>query len=117
MKTIIAGSRSITDMTTVQEAITRSGWEEKITEVVSGNAVGVDRLGEMWAMRKNIRVKRFLAEWDRYGKSAGMIRNREMAEYGDALILVWDGESKGSRNMMEIMNKLGKPVLSHLRQG
>lgn len=46
MRTIIAGSRSITDYALIQKAVSESGFE--ITEVVSGGAIGVDRLGERW---------------------------------------------------------------------
>jgi hypothetical protein len=52
----------------------------------------------------------FKADWKKYGKSAGPKRNMEMAEYADILILIWDGKSKGSKNMKETMEKLGKPV-------
>ena len=102
MKVIIAGSRSITNYTTVLTAIDRavsSGLV--ITEVVSGCARGVDRLGEQWATSIGLPVKRFQVEWLRFGKSAGMIRNARMAEYADALIAVWDGKSRGTQNMID----------------
>jgi hypothetical protein len=115
MKTIIAGSRSITKLFVVSEAIKSSGWAEQITEVVSGNARGADMLGEMWAMRNSKPIKRFRADWDRYGKKkAGKKRNKEMAEYGDALILVWTGKSSGSKDMLQQMQELGKPTYSYI---
>ena len=43
-----------------------------------------------------------------HDKAAGPIRNRQMAEYADYLIAFWDGESRGTRNMIETMKKLGK---------
>lgn len=55
-------------------------------------------------------VEVFKADWDKYGKSAGPRRNKEMAKYSDVLILIWDGESRGSKNMKEEMIKLNKPV-------
>lgn len=97
MKTIIAGSRGIVDFATVQQAVEISQFN--ITEVVSGTARGVDKLGEDWAKLNNIEIKRFPAEWDKYGRSAGFIRNKQMAEYAEALIAVWDGKSKGTKNM------------------
>jgi uncharacterized phage-like protein YoqJ len=91
-----------------------------ITEVVSGTANGVDKAGEAWAasqLRQEYPVQnfaptitRFPADWDKYGKAAGHIRNKQMAEYADALLLIWDGDSRGSRNMKETMIALGKPV-------
>jgi hypothetical protein len=103
MKTIIAGSRSITDFAVVDQTIKNSGYE--ITEVISGTAKGVDTLGEEWASLNNIPITRFPADWKTYGKSAGYIRNEEMAKYADALIAIWDGKSKGTRHMVNLANK------------
>jgi hypothetical protein len=100
MKVIVAGSRTICDYHIVNTAIWASGF--KITEVVSGGARGVDTLGERWAKLNRIPVRRFLAEWEKFGRSAGPRRNEQMAYYGDALILIWDGKSAGSRNMLNI---------------
>lgn len=108
MKTIIAGSRSIADPETVAAAVEASGFE--IAEVVSGCCRGVDKLGEKWAEDRGLPVKRFLANWGKHGKSAGPIRNREMAEYADALIAIWDGKSRGTANMIEEAEKRGLKV-------
>ena len=99
MKTIIAGSRGIKDYLIVEQAIKESGF--KITEVVSGGANGVDKLGVKWAERHGIPVKHFPANWDKHGKAAGPIRNAEMAKYANAAVIVWDGESRGTANMIE----------------
>lgn len=109
MKVIIAGSRSITEPHLMLEAIYKS--EFRITEVVSGMAVGVDRLGVWWANHKKIPVKKFYPDWKYLGKSAGIIRNQEMALYADALIAVWDGKSRGTRHMIKYMrDKMMKPT-------
>lgn len=105
MKVIIAGSRSITDYSVVAEAVEKSGFE--ITEVVSGCAGGVDRLGEKWAKNHKIPIKKFPAQWSKYGKSAGYVRNGAMARYADALIAVWDGVSRGTKHMMDLAKKEG----------
>lgn len=92
MKVIIAGSRTINDIKKVENAIFISGF--KVTEVVSGNAKGVDRLGEEWSKNNGISIKKFPANWEKYGKSAGYIRNVEMAKYvgnKGGLIAVWGG--------------------------
>lgn len=107
MKVIIAGSRSITDYSFVSEIIQD---EEDITEIVSGMARGVDRLAWAYGKANNIPVAEFPADWNRYGRIAGYYRNRDMAEYADKLIAIWDGESKGTKNMIEVMKKKGKPV-------
>lgn len=110
MKTIIAGSRSITNMAMIEKAVGLSGWRERITEVVSGGAWGADRLGEQWAKRNGIPVTRFPADWNRHGKSAGAIRNKEMAAYAEALIAIWNLGSRGTRHMVETMTSLHKPT-------
>lgn len=108
MKTIIAGSRIFHDTPMIARAVKASGF--KITEVVSGGAMGVDFAGETWAGILGIPVKRFQAEWRKYGHSAGPIRNREMANYADALIAIWDGKSRGTSNMIAVARELGLDI-------
>lgn len=99
MKVIIAGSRTVTELPEVIKAIKLSGFE--IKEVVSGACPkGVDQLGEYWANLNNIPIKQFIAQWSIHGKGAGVLRNQLMADYADALIAVWDGESKGTADMI-----------------
>ena len=115
MKVIIAGSRSIINYRAVRSAIERVGIE--ITEVVSGTARGVDKLGERWAAENNIPIKRFPADWNKHDKRAGYLRNVEMAEYADALIAIWDGESKGTKHMIDIAIKNGLSVYRSIGLG
>lgn len=98
MRTIIAGSRTIKDYDVVKEAIEKSGFD--ITTLISGTADGVDQLGEKWAKDNNIPIELHPADWDKWGRSAGTIRNQEMAECAEACILVWDRQSKGTKNML-----------------
>jgi hypothetical protein len=107
MKVIIAGSRSINKISHIREAIDKSGYD--ITEVVSGCAAGADSLGEYFADLEKINLSKFPASWDQHGKAAGVIRNRKMADYADAAIVVWDGVSKGSKHMISEMHKRNKP--------
>jgi hypothetical protein len=108
MITIIAGSRGITDIGSVQVAMEACGWTPSI--VVSGTAGGVDTLGERWAQEQGIPVFRTPANWDKYGKRAGYLRNVEMAQGADALVAIWDGVSKGTRHMIDIARKMGLRV-------
>jgi hypothetical protein len=109
MKTIIAGSRGISDPALVARAIKESGFS--ITEVVSGHAPGVDLLGEEWAEKNQIPVKLFPPDWSRLGaQRAGFIRNNEMARYADAMIGVWDGESSGTADMIQKAKAAGLKV-------
>lgn len=111
MKLIIAGSRHFNFSHEFLEIlINKMIGPFHPDEIVSGGATGIDSSGEDLADRKNITLKRFPADWDKHGKAAGPIRNKEMVEYADALILIWDGESRGSANMKQEMLKLDKPV-------
>lgn len=116
MKTIIAGSRTL-GQKEVTDAIAQALLSDKdwvITQVVCGCANGVDKAGEAWAREGNIPVRHFPADWRRYGRGAGPIRNRLMAEYADALIAVWDGKSKGTLNMLHEAKKRGLKIHLHL---
>jgi hypothetical protein len=114
MRTIIAGSRDMTDYSVVCTAML--DFAEEVTEVVSGEARGVDRLGEKWATMRGIPVKRFPANWDRFGRSAGYKRNTEMARYAEALVAIWDGKSKGTKNMIDEAKRLGLVVHVHITE-
>lgn len=109
MKTIIAGSREYTNYITVCSVLDKCPWV--ITEVISGTARGPDTLGERWAEAADISTKQFPAAWDRHGKKAGFLRNKEMAEYGDAAVIFWDGESRGTKSMIDLALSHGLHVL------
>ena len=109
MRTIIAGSRGITSLPLITEIIESSNIP--ITEVICGGARGVDSLGRKWAGNGNrIPVKLFTPKWDEFGKSAGYRRNLEMADNADALIAIWDGESRGTNHMINIAKERGLKV-------
>lgn len=112
MKTIIAGSRSITSLSVVNAAVTASGFA--VSEVVSGRARGVDILGEQWAAVRGVPVRGFPARWRRadgsVDRGAGFARNQQMADYADALIAVWDGESRGTADMVRRAKSRGLKV-------
>ena len=112
---IIAGSRNITDIKVLYSALHDTGIDpDEIDEVVSGTARGVDRLGEYWATDNEINVIKFPANWDKFGKSAGYIRNAKMAEYSDTLLAIWDGKSKGTKHMIDLMKKQSKAVVIYI---
>ena len=101
MKTIIAGSRDFNDYNLLASTCK----QQLITEVVSGTARGADLLGERYAGKHAIPVKKYPARWDLFGKSAGYRRNEEMAKYADACVIFWDGESKGTKHMIDLAKK------------
>ena len=108
MRVIIAGSRDFNNYALVCATMEELMKEMEITEVVCGCAKGADELGEIWAWSHHINVKRMPAEWDRFGRSAGMIRNHQMGEYADFLVAFWDGKSRGTQDMISYMKKIGK---------
>jgi len=87
-----------------------------IHEFVTGECeLGADQIPRMLMKLTYIEdyefpITSFKPDWGTHGRAAGPIRNREMAKYGDALLLIWDGASRGSANMKQEMIKLGKPV-------
>jgi len=114
MKVIIAGGRDFNNYNVLCAILNSMRklpmyYGPKLEEIVSGDAKGADTLGSHWAIEHNIPVKHFPAEWDKYGKNAGFIRNAEMGEYADALIAFWDGKSKGTKHMIQTMKMKKKP--------
>lgn len=108
MKVIIAGCRDFHDYDTVEQAVVDSGF--KIERVISGGAPGVDTLAVQYAKEWIIPLEVYFADWGKHGKSAGPIRNRQMAGVADALIAIWDGHSRGTKNMIEEATKRGLKV-------
>lgn len=108
-KVIVAGSRNFSDYELLERNLTvllRNYKPEEI-EIVSGGARGVDILGEKYAKEKGCKIKRFIPDWDGKGKSAGYLRNWDMAKYADACVVFWDGKSKGTKHMMDLATKEG----------
>ena len=121
MKLIIAGTRSFnlykTFLFDFFDYFDFNAVPRTELEIVSGGCCGVDSTAIEFAKDINIKFKVFEADWKTHGKAAGPIRNKEMAQYADALLLIWDGESRGSRNMKEEMISLNKPVYEVILRG
>ena len=118
------------------QAITESGF--KITEVISGDAKGVDKIGEMWAKVNNIPVTKFPAEWnnlkqagaiiktrqnpwkkkkEKYNANAGFYRNEEMAKYSDALIAIQvEGDTPGTQHMIKTAQKYNLKIFVYKKK-
>lgn len=108
MKAAIIGSRSFNNYDLVLETLLE--YENIITLIVSGGAKGADTLGERWAKEKNKEVLIFYPEWDKYGKSAGFRRNKDIIENSDIVFAFWDGVSKGTKSSIDLANKLNKEL-------
>lgn len=126
MKLIIAGGRDFNDFVLLVDKCLNilKNYTPKDLEIVSGRCstgthtfttsdgiqvYGADGLGEYLADLFKIKVTPFPADWS-LGKKAGIIRNKQMAEYADALIAFWDGKSRGTKNMIETAKKDGLKV-------
>lgn len=111
MKVIVAGSRTFGSndfIGMVGSALAISNFE--VDEIVSGGAAGIDSAAIQYAKKEGIPVSIFNANWDKYGKAAGPIRNSEMAKYADALVLIYDGSSRGSVNMLDQARREGLKI-------
>ena len=107
-KVIIAGSRGFSNYKLLREQCNKFLREKRKTSniiVVSGNARGADSLGEKYAQDEGFTLEIYPAQWKKFGKRAGYRRNEQMAEVADALIAFWDGSSKGTKHMIDIMNE------------
>lgn len=120
IRLLIAGSRTFDDFEMLQritDEILRTmkrKYPDSNISIVSGSATGADSLGIRYAKMNIIPYKEFPAKWNLYGKSAGPIRNKEMLDYIlegiPYLLAFWDGESRGTKHMIDIAEKAGVPI-------
>ena len=106
LKVIVAGTRTFNYPELLDKVLTQYRlFHFNFSELIHGGARGADTLAMLWAEKNEIPVKCFPADWDKYGKQAGFIRNQQMAEYADVLIAFWDGKSRGTKMMIELAEK------------
>jgi len=112
-KLIVAGGRDFTDYAKASEEIIKLAngpLKDFAVSIVSGMARGADALGARFAHEHNVKLYEFPADWNKYGKAAGFKRNEEMGRFADGLLAFWNGESRGTKHMIEYMQSLSKPV-------
>lgn len=102
LKIVVAGSRSFNNYELLKEKLDFYIGNHQDVEIVSGTARGADSLGERYAQEKGFFVRRFPADWDKYGKRAGYLRNEEMAKYSTHAVIFWDGSSRGTASMIKL---------------
>lgn len=105
-KLLIAGSRDFNDYQLLKKSIK----PENIECIISGCARGADTLAIKYAKEFNIPVEKYPADWNKYGRSAGYIRNKLMVSKATAVICFWDGQSKGTRHTINITKEAKKPL-------
>ncbi len=80
------------------------------TEIVSGGAVGIDSLAELYAERHGLPTRIFKPDYGTYGKRAPIVRNDEIVKYAQYVLAFWDGSSHGTAYTVATCIKEGVPV-------
>lgn len=109
MKIAVIGGRDFNNDTLLNN--TMDTYKSKISVLVSGGARGADSMGENWAKRNNIPTDIYIPNWNKFGKSAGFIRNKDIINNCDIVIAFWDGKSKGTANSIAIAKDLDKEII------
>lgn len=106
---MIGGSRTITNLN-LDLYIDKSN----VAQVISGGADGVDYIAERWAKSNKIDFQAYLAQWNKFGKRAGVLRNKDMIDAADICFFFWDGKSPGTKQAIEYAQKCQREYYVHL---
>lgn len=114
MKLAIVGGRDFNNYTLMESILwdllhVRRGDIPKDI-IVSGGAKGADSLAKKYASEEELEYIEFPAEWNKYGKSAGFIRNQTIVDNCDMVLAFWDGESRGTADTIAKAKKTKKPT-------
>jgi hypothetical protein len=111
MKVVIAGCRDYADYNEAKCFIDECllNINEDIV-ILSGCANGADKLGERYAVENNLGIERYPAQWERFGRAAGPIRNKTMVENSDLIICFWDSKSRGTKSLLSLAEKYNKTI-------
>ena len=104
MKVAIIGTRSLINVE-ISKYI-----PENVTEIISVGAIGIDTLAEEVADKRRISKSIIRPEYDKYGKKAPLIRNKEIVKRAELVIAFWDGKSRGTKFTIDYAKKLNKEV-------
>lgn len=108
IRVLVCGSRHFNDYKLLEKTL--DGFD--ITEIIEGEARGADSLARDYAFKRDILLRAYPADWERYNKVAGPIRNKQMLVEGQPeLVIAFRGEnSRGTQNMIDQAKKAGIPV-------
>ena len=104
MKVAVVGSRNVI-IDNLQNYL-----PENTTEIVSGGAKGIDSCARNYAIQNNIHITEFLPDYKRYNRGAPLKRNQQIVDYANEIIVFWDGQSKGSKFVIDYCNKKDKKI-------
>mgnify|MGYP006302249621 CR=1 FL=1 len=114
MRLIVAGSRDFKDYELLEREVLKFIKKHKevdeSVEVISGRARGADKLGEVFADKFGLKKHIKPADWDKHGRAAGFIRNREMVSEATHCICFWDRKSSGTKNTIQLSEEKGIPL-------
>lgn len=110
MRALVCGGRDYADKEFLFSSLTHCKKWWNLTTIIHGGAKGADSLAGDWAEQEKLNIIVIKANWDLYGKSAGMIRNKQMLELKPNVVIAFDGGA-GTENMITISRKAGVPVL------
>ena len=87
-----------------------------VTEIVSGGAKGIDTCAREYALANGLKLTEFLPEYEKYGRGAPLKRNLQIIDYADEVLAFWDGQSRGTKFVIEHCKAQGKPVHVFLKK-
>jgi hypothetical protein len=108
MRVLVCGGRDYEDRAALFAVM--DGLREEISAVITGGAGGADRLAHIWACRNDAKPEKYMAEWDRYGRAAGPIRNQRMIDEGKPDLVVAFPGGRGTSDMVRRATAAGIPV-------
>lgn len=108
MKLAVIGSRSFDDKMILEKELNEV--KTSIELIITGGARGADQLAEQWASTNNIPIKILKPDWSKYGRSAGIVRNKQIIELCDSCVAFWDNQSKGTLSGINYCKKILKPI-------
>lgn len=104
MKIAVVGSRELKNI------VLDGHIPVEATEIISGGAVGVDFCAAEYAKNKGLAFTEFLPQYEKYGRAAPIVRNKEIVNHADKIVVFWNGYSKGTLSVIRYAQKIGKPL-------